>query len=56
MGIVIGLLFLPFVLFAAEAEKARKQRLEDANRFDKPNIHGVRKFATKDELKKAGLL
>jgi hypothetical protein len=35
---------------------ARAERRKQAFKFDKPPIHGTRKFATDNELRKAGLL
>ena len=34
----------------------RKKRIENAYKWNKPNVHGQRKFASDKELKKAGLL
>ena len=54
-GACLLMLILLFVLAFREAAK-KKERIEKAYKWEKPNIHGQRNFASDEELKKAGLL
>ena len=63
MDIVFGVLVMFVVMYVVDAwgqERERRKRIKqaykDAYKWQKPSIHGTRKFASRDELKKAGLL
>ena len=55
MGLVL-IFILVMCLIVSGLRAARRKRIEAAYRFDRPNIHGTRKFATREQLKKAGLI
>ena len=55
--IPIIFLFVVFALMLSSYQKsARNKRIEGAYRFEKAPVHGVRKTASREQLKKAGLL
>ena len=53
--LVVALLFPYFYLSAKAAERARLQRIKAAYIFEPEKVHGCARFATNDDLKKAGL-
>jgi hypothetical protein len=49
--------FVVFVIFSSLRQRqARRQRINEAHKFKNPQIHGERKFASRSDLRKAGLL
>jgi len=51
------ILFVLLMLVVSSHQKAaRKKRIKEAYKFNRDPIHGVRKTASRDQLKKAGLL
>lgn len=51
--LVLAVGFFAFVIWALRA--ARQRRIDDAYRFNPANAHGNARFATDDDLRKAGL-
>jgi len=50
-------LFFVFVFLSwVQRTGSKRQRIDDAYRWKKPQIHGQRKFASRIDLWKAGLL
>ena len=56
MELLVYLFILFLVVGCVLDVRAGRKRIKKAYTWDKPNIHGQRKFATDEELKKAGLL
>lgn len=59
MDVIVNVVFwvFIFVIFSAIRQRnARRQRVNDAYKWKKPQIHGERKFASRTDLRKAGLL
>jgi hypothetical protein len=51
------ILFVLLMLVVSSHQKsARRKRVKEAYKFERAPIHGVRKTASRDQLKKAGLL
>jgi hypothetical protein len=49
--------FIVLVIFSSlRARELKRQRIRDAYKWQKPQIHGQRKFASRTDLWKAGLL
>ena len=49
--------FIVLLFFSSACKRnARRQRVNDAYKWKKPQIHGERKFASRKDLWKAGLL
>lgn len=52
------ILFVFFVIFgiAARADARRRKQLEELRKFEPPNIHGSRRFASEKDLKRGKLI
>jgi hypothetical protein len=49
--------FVLFLIFSSLRQRQkRRQRINKAYKWKKPQIHGARKFASRTDLRKAGLL
>jgi type IV secretion system protein VirD4 len=53
--LIVALLFPIFYLSAKAAEKGRQERIKAAYVFEPEMVHGCARFATNEDLKKAGL-
>jgi hypothetical protein len=60
MDVIVNVVFwfIVLVIFSSLSKRnARRQRVNDAYKWKKPQIHGGRKFeASRTDLRKAGLL